>query len=37
VKARGEYQTYPGEPITGIYEAGVGIVRLGKDDEAMGE
>lgn len=27
------YETYPGEPITGIYEAGVAIVRLGKDDE----
>lgn len=37
VKASGEYQTYPGEPITGIYEAGVAIVRLGKDDEATGE
>jgi hypothetical protein len=36
-KASGEYQTYPGEPITGIYEAGVAIVRLGKDDEATGE
>lgn len=33
VKANGEYQTYPGEPITGIYEAGLSIVRLGKDDE----
>lgn len=27
------YQTYPGEPITGIYEAGIGIVRLGDDGE----
>jgi hypothetical protein len=31
------HQTYPGEPIAGIYEAGMAIVRLGKDDEATGE
>jgi hypothetical protein len=24
-------------PVAGIYEAGIGIVRLGKDDEATGE
>ena len=32
-KAAEQYRTYPGEPVAGIYEAGVGIVRLGKDDE----
>lgn len=36
-KASGDYRTYPGEPLAGIYEAGIAIVRLGKDDEATGE
>jgi hypothetical protein len=32
-----EYRTYPDYPVAGIYEAGIGIVHLGKDDEATGE
>jgi hypothetical protein len=30
-------RTYPDYPVAGIYEAGLGIVRLGTDDEATGE